>query len=149
MSCPHPPIKFNPCIFYGVEIWAAGRPNKPDNTSLLDEVGHHPGSVWGGVVILEDGLGSHLLEHWKDEWGHNFVSVAQACTIASHVVQGCPIAKTESSPYHDGAPTKDHPLLDGVVLVAFPLPSPHSLPPVRVVQIEPGFVAEEHLGPVQ
>lgn len=66
MICPHSPVKFIPCMFDWVEVWATGRPLKSDDTSLLEVVIYHPSPVWGGIIILKDGLRSQLLESRQD-----------------------------------------------------------------------------------
>ena len=55
--------------------------------------------------------------------------------------------KAEAPPDHDGPPTEGHPLLQCVVLIPLALRPPHSVPPVGMMQVEPGLVAEQDLGP--
>lgn len=100
MVIPEPAIKDVPEVLDGSKVRGTGWPVHARNLLLLEEVGHHLGSMGGGVVILKHCPLSDGLQGGDDVGPHYLVSVPGTSQIALDVVKWGSAMQVEASPYH-------------------------------------------------
>jgi len=85
---PYPPVNVIPNVLYWIQIRTASWPVHAGDTSLLQEVPHDACAKWPGVVVLQNTLGSNLLQERNSKGTQDFVPVPCHVQIALYMVQG-------------------------------------------------------------
>ena len=72
-----------------VHIRAARRPVHPLNALTLKKVIHNSCTMYGGVVVLQQGLGSNAPQQWNNKRAQDLVPVPDPGQVALNMIKGC------------------------------------------------------------
>ena len=129
--------KLIPQMFNWVEVWTHGRPVHPVHSHILEVGCNDPGSVGASVVILEDGVRSHILKVWDRHWPQDLIAISDCVEVSPNDDKVCLPSYRDATPHHDTAPTESCHSICAAICKAFSLPSPHSHPAIQRPQTEP------------